>query len=77
MCSEIVFKHFTFFGLKNVIINYFGKKIFLGAFFIKLKCRCFQTGPGDFKNTKHLKFDRRQIFYASLKTAKKSHFLEF
>ena len=50
------------FGIQNVKINIFGVKIS-----IKLKCRCLRTGTGDLNNNKHLKFDIRQIFYASLK----------
>ena len=32
---------------------------------------CLRTGPGDLKNTKHLKSEIRQIFYALLKNGKK------
>ena len=42
-----------FLGFKNVKLSVFGKKICFRAFFIKLKCACLRTGPGDFK-TPHI-----------------------
>ena len=56
----IVFNHFTFFGFQNLKTNVFGEKML--CIFIKLKCKCLRTGPGDLKNTKHLKFDIGKIF---------------
>ena len=47
-----------------------------GCIFIKLKCMCLQTGPGDLKNTKHLKFDIQQIFYTSLNILKTNTFFK-
>ena len=44
-----------FLGFKNVKINVFCEKIFLGAFFIKSKCMCLRTGPGDLN--KHQTFE--------------------
>ena len=58
------FHSFYIFGFTNVKINIFGEKILFWYILIKLKCRCLQTGAGDSKNTKHFKFDIRQIFYA-------------
>ena len=65
-----VFIHFTFLGLKKVKINVFDEKNIFWCIFIKLKCRCVQTGPGNLKHTKHLKFDIRQFFYTSVKNEK-------
>ena len=61
------FHSFYFFGFKNVKIIVYCAKILFWCIFIKVKCRCLQIGPGDLTNTKHFKFDIRQIFYASLK----------
>ena len=63
------FQSFYIFGIQKCKNQHFGKKIS-----IKLKCTCLPTGPGDLNNTKHLKFDLRQIFYLSLKNKNKSHF---
>ena len=73
--STVVFIHFKFLGFTNVKINVLDKKK-IGCIFIKLKCSCFRTGPGNLKNMKHLKFDIRQIFYTSLKKMKKVTFFE-
>ena len=51
----IVSIQFTFLGFKKVKINVFGEKNILGCIFIKLKCMCFRTGPGDLK--KHQTFE--------------------
>ena len=33
-------------------------QLIIGSIFIKMKCRCLRTGPGDLIiNTKHLKFE--------------------
>ena len=61
------FHSFYIFGFKNVKINVFCEKKFFGCIFIKSKCICLRTGPGDLKNNKHLKFDIRQIFYTFFK----------
>ena len=45
----IVFIHFTFLGFKNVKNNAFYEKKNIWVHFIKLKCRCVQTGSGDLK----------------------------
>ena len=46
-CSGIVFIHFTIWGFNNLKINVFGAKILFWCIFIKIKCKCLQTGPGD------------------------------
>ena len=62
------FHSITFLGFKNVKINVFYEKNIFG-------CILLRTGPGDLKNTKHLKFDIWQIFKAFFKKWKeKSHF---
>ena len=58
---RIVFIHFTFFEIQKCKSQRFCENIF-GCVFIKSKCMCLQTGPGDLKNTKHLKFDFLCIF---------------
>ena len=54
-------------------LTFFVEKYFW-ELFIKSKCMWLRTGPGDLKNNKHLKFDKRQIFKAFFKKCKKSHF---
>ena len=68
------FHSFYIFGIQKCKNQRFWRKNVFGCTFIKSKCRFLRTGPGDLKNTKHLKFDKRQIFYASLKNGKKIHF---
>ena len=52
----------TFLRFKKVKINVFGRKIFLDAFLSNRRACVYNL-----KNRKYLKFDIRQIFYASLK----------
>ena len=56
------FHSFYNFGVQKVKLNVFGEKNSIEFIFIKLKCRCLQTGPGDLRNTTFLKFDIMQIF---------------
>ena len=58
------FHSFYIFGIQKCKYQRFFVKNIFGCIFIKSKCMCLRTGPGDLKNTKHLKFDIRQIFYA-------------
>ena len=70
------FHSFYIFGIQKCKNQRFLRKNIFGCIFIKSKCMCLQTGPGDSKNTKHLNFDIRQIFYAFLKKWKKITYSE-
>ena len=67
---------FNIFGYKNLKINVFCEKNIFGCIFIKSNCMCLWTSPGDWKNTKHLKFDIRLIFTHFLKKKEKITFSE-
>ena len=57
------FHSFYILGIQKCKKQRFWWKNIFGCIFIKLKCMCLRTGPGDLKkHTKHLKFDIRQIF---------------
>ena len=66
------FHSFYIFGIQKCKNQRFSVKNIFGCIFIK----CLRTGSGDFKNTKHLKFDIRRIFYTFLKNEKKITFSE-
>ena len=71
------FHSFYILGFKNVKINVFGEKYF-GCIFYQIEVQVLTNWSRRLKNTKHLKFDIRQIVYASLKNEKKNHiFREF
>ena len=71
------FHSFYIFGIQKCKNQHFLWKNIFGCIFIKSNCMCLRTGPGDIKNTKHLKFDRRQIFTNVLKNGKNYVFWEF
>ena len=56
------FHSFYIFGVQKCKKATFLVKNSFWCIFIQLKRRGLRTGPGDFKYTKHLKFDLRQIF---------------
>ena len=68
------FHSFYIFGIQKCKNQRFFVKNIFGRIFIKSRCMCLRTGPGDLKNTIHLKFDIQQIFYEFFKKRKKSHF---
>ena len=65
---------FYIFGIQKCKNRRFLWKQYFWVHFYPIELNVFRTGPGDL-NTKHLKFDMRQFFYAFLKEMeKKSHF---